>query len=134
MARFTRTRRSRFPADMLQRLETFGRYEFDARGSGIDGTRVWDDCVAPFTADARADPDGFLTDLRALIAHDRNGFVTFGAARLAWEIHSSECLNLPAALPLIDAGIDFILARGLPTAHLTGFEMSRLVQRREQAG
>jgi len=131
---FPRKRSSRFPTDMLRRLELLGRYELDPRSSGIDAAEIHPTCVAPFLTDAQADRDGFLTDLHALVAGDQGGFATFGAARLVWEFWSGEAVRIPAALPLIDAGIDFKLARGLSTARLTGYEMQRLHARGSVAG
>jgi hypothetical protein len=130
----TKKQRSRFPADMLQRLELFGRVEFDSRTCGIDTTNIYNRCVVPFHEDSQADPDGFLTDLRALIAGDDGGFATFGAARLVWEFYGDRSLHTPAALPLVDAGIDFKLARNLPGALLTGYEHARLSERRAETG
>lgn len=127
---FTRARRSRFPDDMVPWLALLGRHALDPQGSDIDPDEIWPR-VAALWPDATADRTGFLADLHALVAADRGGFATHGAARLAWELYGSEVLRLPAAWPLIDAGIDFKLARGLSTGHLTGYEMSRLVQRRE---
>lgn len=117
---------------MLARMDLLGRFELDPLGSGIDSMRISETCIIPFFEDAKADPEGFLTDLFALIGQDRAGFPTYGAARLVWEIFGSKCRTMPAALPLIDAGIDFKRARGLPTAMLTGYEMERLLQRQAQ--
>ncbi|GAA3934113.1 hypothetical protein [Actinoplanes auranticolor] len=125
MALFRRSR-SRFPADMPRWLETFGRYTFDLH-SGIDDGEMWSR-IATFHEMARSDRDGFLTDLRAVVADDRGGFATFGAARVVWELFGGDALHLPAALPIIDAGIAFKRARGLPTGALTGYEMQRLRQ------
>ncbi len=86
---FTRKPASRFPSDMIRRLELLGRFSLDSQSAGVDSGEVWSSCIAPF---------------------------------------------LPAALPFIDGGIDFKLSRGLPTASLTGYEMQRLVQRREAGG
>ena len=118
---------------MPQWLELLGRYEFDPMTSGLDGGEIATRCVVPFLEDAQADPDGFLADLRALVAADRGGFATFGAARLVWELFSRKALRLPAAWPLIDAGIEFKRARGLPALSLTGFEQQRMVDR-DRAG
>jgi hypothetical protein len=130
----TCARASRFPADMLQRLELLGRFELDPRTSGIDSGEIWPTCVAPFWEDANADRDGFLTDLHALVATEHGGFETFGAARLVWELLGGEALRTPAALPLIDGGIEFKRARGLPNASLTDYEMQRLYQLRDADG
>jgi hypothetical protein len=132
MGLFRRTPRSPFPADMLRWLETFGRYSFDVQHSGVDGSDLWGR-VAALNEYATADREGFLVELQALVATDQGGFATFGASRLVWELYSGDCLRIPAALPLIDAGIDFKLSRGLPNMMLTGYEMDRLSRRRDQS-
>lgn len=131
MGLFRRTPRSRFPADMRQWLEIFGRYSFDSFHSRVDGGDMWNR-MGPLLEYATADREGFLAELRAVVAGDEGGFVTFGAARLVWEMYSSECLRIPSALPLIDAGIDFKLSRGLPGMTFTGYENERLAQLRGQ--
>lgn len=115
---------------MLRRMELFGRYELDPRASGLDSSEIWPVCVAPFVQAATDDRDGFLTDLHALVATDQGGFATFGVARLVWELIGREALSTPAAWPLIDAGIEFKRARGLPNMSLTGYEVDRLAQGR----
>ncbi len=132
MAWFTRARRSRFPADMMRRMERFGRYSFDPLNNGVDDARIWDDCVIPFLEDSKSDRNAFLGDLWALVAGDRSGFATWGAARLVWELFGGDCIRIPAALPLIDAGIEFKVARGLAMFHLTGYEQDRVRQLRNQ--
>lgn len=131
MGLFNRVPRSRFPADMLRWLERFGRYSFDVQRSGIDDD-MWNR-LGPLHEYATSDQAGFLADLRALVEKDQGGFAMFGASRLVWEMFSGDCLRIPAALPLVDAGIEFKRSRGLPTAMLTGYEMERVAQLREQA-
>lgn len=132
MGLFRRTPRSPFPADMLQWLEVFGRYSLDVQHSGIDGQDMWSR-LGPLYEHATGDPEGFFVALHAVVARDEGGFATYGAARVAWELLGSDCLRIPAALPLIDAGIDFKMSRGLPTAMLTGYEMDRLGKLRQQS-
>jgi hypothetical protein len=114
---------------MVQQLDRFGRFQFDWFTSGIDNSWIWTDFIQPLFDGAKADPRGFLTDLRAVVADDRGGFARFGAARLVWEIFSDEQMDNPDAQALIDAGIDFKLARGLTLVHFTGYERDRLMQR-----
>lgn len=125
---------SRFPSDMRQRLELFGRYELDPMGCGLSGD-VSTDCIIPLVDYIEADPaeqDGMLRDLHTVVAGDQGGFATYGAARLAWELFGDKALEMPVALPLIDAGIAFKLARGLPPAYiLTGYELRRFSQWRD---
>ncbi|BCJ76142.1 hypothetical protein CS0771_56860 [Catellatospora sp. IY07-71] len=131
---FTRKPASRFPSDMIRRLELLGRFSLDSQSAGIDSGDVWSTCVAPFMQELSAEPTAFLTDLRALIRDDQGGWATLGAAHLVWEVRGGDAVHLPAALPFLDGGIDFKLSRGLPTASLTGYEMQRLVQRRAAGG
>ncbi|GAA4263580.1 hypothetical protein [Dactylosporangium darangshiense] len=132
MRLFRGTRRPRFPADIASWLENFGRYTLDIHHSGVDGMAV----VTRFDAlrdYATTDPDGFLVELRTVVAGDDGGFATFGAACLVWQM-LDDCLEMPAALPLIDAGLDFKLERGLPPGMFNANEMLRLAQRRGQQG
>jgi hypothetical protein len=112
MAWFARRKSARFPPDMLARMDRFARYTLDPRSSGIDGTRIWEPSVGEFRDDFKADPDGFLIDLRVLTETDQGGFATYGAACLVWELLNDDALTTPLALPLIDSGIDFKIARG----------------------
>ncbi len=133
MRLFRRPPRSRLPADMVRWLETFGRFTLDAFHSGIDSDGMWNR-FGPLHEYATSDRDGFLAELHAIVAADQGGFVTLGAARLVWEMYSEDCLAIPAALSLVDAGIEFKLSRGLPPAMLTGYEMQRFLELREQDG
>jgi hypothetical protein len=127
MGLFRRTPRWTFPADMWPWLETFGRYSLDMFRSRIDSRDVGSHL--PSLLDyARADREGFLAELTDFVAGDEGGFATFGAARVVWEMFGTECLSIPAALPLIDAGIEFKRARGLPGGMFTGYEMRRMEQ------
>jgi hypothetical protein len=119
-----RRRRSRFPEDMIRRLELLGRFEMDHVGSGIDSSEVLSDSIRPFRSDARADPDGFVSDLRAVIATEDRGFATYGACCLIIETIGYE-FRSEDALALLDDGIAFKRERGLPSACLTGYEWHR---------
>ncbi len=117
---------------MRQLLETLGRHSLDMQNSGVDVVRLWSR-LGPLYEYATSDRAGFLAELRAVAAQAGGGFASLGAAHLVWEFYSGDALRDPAALPLIDGGIDVKLSRGLSTAALTGYEMKRLAQLREQA-
>ncbi|MEV6851131.1 hypothetical protein [Actinoplanes sp. NPDC051411] len=125
MRLFRRGPRSRFPADMTAWLETFGRHRLDSSSIRVDSDTLWRP-LPVFLEDAKADPDGFLTDLAEFVAGDRSGFVTLGAAGLVWELFSGDALRIPAALPLIDAGIAMKRERNLPGLAFTGYEWERI--------
>jgi len=123
MLRFRCKRRTLFPPEPLHRLATLGRFEMDTQSSGIS-IDVWGECISPFRPAADADPEGFLADLRALVAADTGGFATYGAYRVSGELLGFEYRSA-SALALLDDAIDFKRARGLPSARLTGYEWVR---------
>jgi hypothetical protein len=127
---FRRTPRSRFPADMLPWLETFGRHRLDSVNSRVDPAALWNR-IALLMEDAKRDREGFLADLAALVEDDRGGFATLGAAGVVWELYSGEALRIPGALVLVDAGIAVKQARGLPGAAFTGYEWQRVQELRD---
>ena len=116
-------RRRRFPRDMVERLEQFGRYEMDPWSSGLDGGDLAQRCIIPFLKDAADDPEGFTADLHDVVADDRGGFATYGASRLVFELLSD--YRTPGALALLDAAITFKRTVGMSSAHLNGFESER---------
>ncbi|WP_433528374.1 hypothetical protein ACQPYA_18675 [Micromonospora sp. CA-263727] len=113
---------SRFPHDIVRTLELFGRFEANPQGSGVDYDEVVHKLFIPYVEQANADPDGFFTDLRAVVANDAGGYATFGAARLVWELLTGDMKKNPPApaLTLVKAGVEFKRAHGLG---LTMWEM-----------
>lgn len=119
---------------MLQLLELFGRAELDIANSGLDTRDFIRRVLVAYYEDSQSDQDGFLADLRAVVAGEQGGFATYGAARLVWEYYSEQSLRIPGAVLLIDAGIDFKIARSLPGAMFTPYEQRRLAERRAAGG
>ena len=131
MGVFRRRPRPIFPPDMIRWLDRFGRYSLDPVHA--DSDQLKQEEMLPYCYDhATADPDRFLTELQAVVAHDEGGFATYGAARLVFEMFGGRMLKMPAALPLVDAGIDFQLARGETPAMLSGYELERFGQIRHR--
>lgn len=125
--------RSRFPGDMLRRLDVLGRFEFDSRRSGIgDSSMIWDGCQAPFLDDLTNDRERFLADLRALVAGDTTGFVAYGASRLVTNLIGYEYRS-DDALALLDGAIAFKRARGLPRGRYNDYEWRRWLETGGQA-
>ena len=128
-----RFRRSRFPRDMLQRLDMLGRSEFDPQRSGIDdASMIWRECQAPFLADLTNDRDRFLADLHALVAGDTTGFIAYGASRLVANLVGYEYQS-DDALALLDGAIAFKRARGLPRSRYNSYEWRRGMETGGQA-
>jgi hypothetical protein len=128
-----RFRRSRFPRDMLHRLDVLGRFEFDPQRSGIgDSSMIWRDCQAPFLDDLTNDRDRFLADLRALVAGDITGFIAYGASQLVTNLIGYE-YRTDDALALLDGAIAFKRARGLPRSRYNDYEWRRWMETGGQA-
>lgn len=129
MGWFSRKPRSRFPADMANRLEMLGRFEFDTISSGVDSTEIWPYCLQPFSQEAQDDPAGLVTDLLEFIRGDDSGFVTYGASCLVLELLPEKTWqNSEDALALLDAGIEVKRVRNLPSASLKGYEWGRWLE------
>ena len=79
---------------------------------------------------ARRDPQQFLIRLGGLVNLQKPDLATTGAGRLVWEVFGSDALRIPAALPLIDAAIDYKQAHGAASTELTGYEWERVLRRR----
>ena len=114
---------------MVRWLETFGRHRLDPLDSRVDPDLLWSR-IALLIEDARTDRDGFLAGLAALVADDRTGLATLGAAGVVWELYGGDTVHIPGALALADAGIAVKQARGLPGAGFTGYEWQRVLELR----
>jgi hypothetical protein len=119
----------RLRPDVAAWLDTFGRFELDPVSSGIDPMSVGA-YFGELSTYAAADPDAFLAELEAAVAGDDGGFAVFGAASLVWRtVHDAP--DRPAARPLLEAGLDFKLARGLRSEYFSADERI-LLGRRDQ--
>jgi hypothetical protein len=70
------------PADLLGRLEKFGRFEYDPQGSGVEATGHPNADYSLLTA-AKQNPDEFIAALTAA-ASPVGGWTVYGAMRLTW--------------------------------------------------
>ncbi|MGP0100289.1 MAG: hypothetical protein ACLPUT_01530 [Solirubrobacteraceae bacterium] len=73
---------SRLPSNLVARLEPFGRFEYDPKGSGVDAIGH-PNAEYPLLQLAKQDPDGLLGDLAAATV-PIGGWTVYGAMRLAW--------------------------------------------------
>jgi hypothetical protein len=131
MGIFRRSPRSLFPADMVRWLDRFGRYTLDPASADMDSSRMAE-LMPLFLEYAQGDRERFLAELRDVVAGDEGGFATYGAARLVFDMFDAEMLTIPSALPLVDGGIRFLLARGVEPAMMNYYEMERFAQIRDQ--
>jgi hypothetical protein len=111
------------PIDPVERLAAFGRYAFDPMRSDLDPQSVWSEIVGPNYETAVADPDQFCRQLAA-VAIPAGGWAVYGAQRLVVELLGGAYRD-HYFLTMQDAALDWLHARGVPTASLTGYEMAR---------
>ncbi|MFF0204854.1 hypothetical protein [Streptomyces sp. NPDC005017] len=118
MALFPRTpRATRLPADVVARMERFGRFEFDPVGTDIDASDVWAELQAPFLPFAQSDPEGFARALADAVL-PAGGFALFGAARTVWNLVGSD-FGSPAYDAVRMAALEFFRANGVPSGRLS---------------
>jgi hypothetical protein len=70
-------------------LDDFGRNQLATLQTGLGMTGI-DRYMAELYFDARADPVGFVADLRAVVAADTAGFAVFGASRLLLDMFGGD--------------------------------------------
>jgi hypothetical protein len=119
---------ARVPVDPVERLVAFGRYSFDPMGSDLDPVDVWTQIVAPHHESAVADPDAWCRRLAGL-ALPAGGWAVYGAQRMVVELLGGDYRGREF-LVMQDAALDWMHARGVASAHLTGYERARWAETR----
>lgn len=109
---------ARLPADVVERMERFGRFEHDPVGSDIDAARVWEELQQPFLEFAQTDPVRFARALADAVL-PAGGFALFGAARTVWNLVGSDHSS-PAYDTVRMAALEFFQANGVPSNRLSG--------------
>lgn len=122
---------SPFPDDMLQRLDRLGRCKTDMMNSGIDWPEVIDNCIVPFHEQAAGDPGKFISDLMHVIDDDTDGFATYGAACLMYEL-APGIVRTEAGAALVDRAIEFKRGRGLSLLSFTRYEQDRYYEKSDR--
>lgn len=113
-------RPNRLPADIVAKMETFGRFEFDPVGSGFDAGYIWTQLVAPLLPAAQADSAGFLRELAGAVL-PVGGWAVYGGSHLVKELLSGD-LDDPSYHAMMAASLDFLRELGVPNLRLNGYE------------
>jgi hypothetical protein len=114
---------SGLPANIVQMMDDFGRYEYDSASSGVDGSTVWVDYVAPLHPVAQANPRSFRQQLADAVL-PVGGWCVYGAAHLDWELLGGSDADDPNHQALLSASLSFLRSCGVPRMRLTGYESS----------
>jgi hypothetical protein len=110
----------RLPADIVSRMRTFGRFDFDTLNYQGDAGKIWEGIVAPLVPVAQADPAGFLRDLADAVV-PAGDWAVYGGAHLVKEVLSGDQED-PSYDRMMAASLDFLRGRGVPRSRLNGYE------------
>ena len=113
----------RLPADILDRLSTYGRYEVDPASVAIDEPTVWGSLLAPVLEYSKSDPSGFARDVRR-VAIPAGGWAVYGASRCLWQLLVNRD-SYADYLAVLDAGLDFLRSQGGTPAQFRPYESAR---------
>ncbi len=117
----------RLPHDFARTLELYGRWQFDAAGSGINPSQIGGGNIEyELFMLAQSDNVAFITSLAA-VAIQAGGWALFGGERAVMNSVGTD-VSHPAYLDLMDRAIEFLLGQGYGMAHLPPY----MVRRREQ--
>jgi hypothetical protein len=105
------------PANLVARLEPFGRFEFDPQGSGVDAIGL-PNAEYSLMQTAKQDPHRFIAAL-ASATLPKGGWTVYGASRLIWHFGLAD-----PDLPHPDA--DAIRLAALQFVHDTGYGWQHL--------
>ncbi len=123
MSLFGLGRRSgrQLPRNIVQMMETFGRFDFDPQSSDLDSSWVWRELQQPLGPWAREDPNGFVTAMAEALV-PVGGWAAYGGVHTGYNFLDSE-YQYPEWDRLQEASLRFLRDRGLSTYYLTGYEM-----------
>jgi hypothetical protein len=101
-------------------METFGRFEFDPQGSGIDAAYVWESFQAPLLPLTQTDPDAFVTSLAEAVVHV-GGWAAYGAAHTVMNLLDGR-LDHSSYRAILEVSLQFLRDNGVPNNRLNGYE------------
>jgi hypothetical protein len=102
---------SRLPEDIAQRMEVYGRFEFDPQ-SFLDDTPPINELIyQPLYPIASADGDAFIAGLAAAVL-PVGGWAVFGGQRAVRDLTGDRRPNHPGYVSMLDAAIRFVISQG----------------------
>ncbi|WP_326945086.1 hypothetical protein OG439_36195 [Amycolatopsis sp. NBC_01307] len=123
MALFSRKREtSLLPADIVDRVVGYIRTE--AHSPNAPASFDTPGLIYSLHSTAHADPALFIEKLASAVL-PAGGEASRGGARVVWELLTSEHLTDPNCETMLDAGLDWLRATGVSSAHLFGYEIGR---------
>lgn len=123
----------RLPAGIDEFLETFGRFEFDPQGSGVDpNAGYWMPALYELSEQDR----GAFIEAIADVSFRCGGWALYGGDRTVMNmVGIYPEVNDPAYLRLLDASIAFVVSQSAnPTMHLASYHHRRMADTGSKSG
>jgi hypothetical protein len=117
---------SMLPADIVEKLDTWGRFRFDPQRATIDVSEI-----GALEYDmwqlAQADSDAFVSSIAAAVL-PHGGWAVYGAAQMVMSVVGG-APNHPAFDELMEASLEVLVESGVPTVYLNPYELDFLAAR-----
>jgi hypothetical protein len=113
----------RLPADIVEKLDMWGRFRFDPQGAKIEVSEIGT-LENDMRQLAQADSDAFVSGLAAAVL-PHGGWAVYGGAHMVMSVTGGLPTH-PAFEELMAASLEFLAASGMPTIHLTPYELDFL--------
>jgi hypothetical protein len=117
---------SSLPADIVEKLDMWGRFRFDPQRASVD-VNVIGTLENDMRQLAQADSDAFVSSIAAAVL-PHGGWAVYGGAHMVMSVVGG-APNHPAFDELMAASLEFLAASGVPTIHLTPYELDFLAAR-----
>jgi hypothetical protein len=113
--------RSLLPADIVRRMEYYGRFEFAPQQSEPDAPRLINELIyQPLYPLASVDPDRFISELAAAVL-PVGGWAVYGGERCVRDLLNTQTRH-PGFVAMIDAAITFLQGQGYGMMHVAPYE------------
>jgi hypothetical protein len=111
------------PADIVRRMDFYGRVEFSPQQSGPDAAnRVNDLIYQPLYPIASANPNEFIGELAAAVL-PVGGWAVYGGERCVRDLINTQTRH-PGFVAMIDAAMAFLRSQGYGTSYVAPYELA----------
>lgn len=125
------SKRTRLPKDVVSQMAIYGKIDWSKASCGrtgieldpraLDSQAMWETYIRSYMELARADEDGFLTDLAQAVV-PIGGWSAYGAERLLMDVVSGHPKDHPGYVQIMDASVAFLRSNGVPPMLVSGYE------------
>jgi hypothetical protein len=119
---------NQLPSDIVQRMQRYGRHDYDPQKYPDDPGAIWTETQEPLLDFASSDPSGFLDALAQAVLPD-GGWAAFGAAHTSWNLLADDKRQGPSYEALMDASVQFLRDSGVPPMRVAGYDWDHWLQK-----